>query len=345
MLFLHNILDRERFNEMMKFYCLRSPLILLAVAGMFLAEGCQEETGEEEKWAQEKRYFELYMASRFKDETPVVTESGLNYIEVSEGTGETPGQDDWVILNYVGTIIPKDQVVDTYLENVARTSGLYSSDALYGPFKLLNGTRAEGVTEGLMMMREGGKAILCFTSDLGYGSSGGQLMRSVPSYTSMKYEVELLEVIKDIEAYELDRIRSYTDTIAGADTIHDPETDAVMYYVIDEPAEGSIIGTDTLVEIAYKGYLTDGREFDESADGEPYEFKVGDYKVSSSPIAGWHLGVTRFREGEKGRLVIPYQLAYGESGRLSGNLVAIPAYETLVFDIEIVSVTGDSGTE
>ncbi len=330
---------------MMKFYCRRSLIIMMAVGVLCLAEGCQEETGEEERRAQEQRYFELYMASRFKDAAPVVTESGLNYIEVVEGTGDSPGRDEWVILNYVGSIIPKDQVVDTYLENVARANGLFSNDALYGPFKLLNGTRAEGLTEGLMRMSEGGKAILCFTSDLGYGSSGGQLMRSVPSYTSMKYELELLEVIEDIEAYELERIRSYTDTIAGADTIHDPETDAVMYYVIDEPSEGSAIGNDTLVEIAYKGYLTDGRGFDESADGEPYEFKVGDYKASSSPIPGWHLGVTRFREGEKGRLVIPYQLAYGEYGRLSGNLVAIPPYETLVFDIEIVSVTSDSGTE
>ena len=72
------------------------------------------------------------------------------------------------------------------------------------------------------------------------------------------------------------------------------------------------------------------------------EFKVGDYSDERSPIAGWHIGVTRFREGEKGRLVIPYQLAYGEEGRVSQGIVAIPPKETLVFDIEIVSVNGNS---
>jgi FKBP-type peptidyl-prolyl cis-trans isomerase len=37
-------------------------------------------------------------------------------------------------------------------------------------------------------------------------------------------------------------------------------------------------------------------------------------------------------------LIIPYSLAYGESGKLSGTIYAIQPFETLVFDIEVVSV-------
>jgi FKBP-type peptidyl-prolyl cis-trans isomerase len=48
--------------------------------------------------------------------------------------------------------------------------------------------------------------------------------------------------------------------------------------------------------------------------------------------------VAKFREGEKGRLIIPYQLAYGPAGRIANNVVAIPPYETLVFEIEVVEV-------
>ncbi len=318
--------------------------MILALGGLFLATGCEEEVPSTEYEEQEIRYFDLYMSSTYKDSTIVVTESGLNYIEVSRGNDTVPDEDDWVKLNYVGYTIPGDQVVDTYLENVAIDNSIYQSGALYGSFKMQNGFKADGVTEGLTMMGKGGKAILCFTSDLGYGNSGTQLMKSVGAYTSMKYELELLEVIKDIVVYEQDQILNYANNIEGALPVTDSATETVMYYVKDVVSkEGSQVDDDSIVQIAYKGYLIDGRVFDESSDGDPYEFKVGDYGAESSPIVGWHLGVKQFREGEKGRLIIPYPLAYGEMGKPVQNYVAIPPYETLVFDIEIVSVD-DSGT-
>ncbi len=136
--------------------------------------------------------------------------------------------------------------------------------------------------------------------------------------------------------YEKAKIIAYTDTIVGADTIHDPGTGAIMYYVVDEKTSGSQINNDSVVELAYKGYLIDGRIFDESAEGEPFEFKVGD--PDEGIIIGWHLGATKFKEGEKGRLIIPYPLAYGPEGRIDNNIVGIPPYETLVFEIEVVAV-------
>ena len=170
-------------------------------------------------------------------------------------------------------------------------------------------------------------------------------MPEATPYTSLKYEVQLLKVLgDDIEAYEAQQILSYTDTIAGVDTIYDAENDAVMYYVVDEQTDGAPVAIDSTIQVAYKGYLRDGRVFDESADENYYEFKVGDYEASTSPIAGWHLGLQRFKEGEKGRLIIPFPLAYGANGQLTPNRnVAIPAYETLVFDVEVISVTAGDG--
>ena len=50
--------------------------------------------------------------------------------------------------------------------------------------------------------------------------------------------------------------------------------------------------------------------------------------------------IVKLHEGEKARFVIPYQLAYGEDGSIDSDsrLRAIPPYETLLFDIEIISV-------
>jgi len=321
------------------------PVVLLSLATLVLTvTACKEEDNSDTMRAQEQRLFDLYMGSTFGDTIAPPTEDGLFYITVSEGTGESPEVGDWVWVNYVGYTIPGDKVVDTYLENVVYDNNLLKTSTggdtigLFGPFKMQVGAHVDGLTEGLTLMKTGGKAIMCFTSDLGFGSKTASLLKSISAYQSLRYDVELLEVIRDIETYEINHMIAYADTIPEADTIVDVPTGAFMYYVVDEKTHGSEISNDSVVEISYKGYLTDGRVFDQSAEGDTYEFKVGDLQDASSPIPGWHRGLTRFREGEKGRLIIPYPLAYGPEGRIQQGVVVIPPYETLVFEIEVVAV-------
>ena len=313
----------------------RIALIVLAIAGMFLSKACTEETQETDYRVQEQRELNLYMAYNYPDASP--RDNGLYYIVETEGEGESPDEDDWVLINHVCYILPDDIVYESYIKNVAQDNNLDASGiAIYGPFKMLNGTRNEGLTEGLTLMKEGGEGTLIFSSDLGFGSSGNG---TVGQYNSLKYEIELLEVIPDIEAYELANTAAYMDTVtAPYDTIHDPTTDAVLYYIVDQATEGAPVAIDSTIQVAYKGYLMDGRVFDESADGEPFSFKVGEYPEEGGVIDGWHLGLVNFKDGEKGRIVIPYQLAYGEEGRISGGLRTMPPYETLVFEVEIISV-------
>ncbi|MCK5136966.1 MAG: FKBP-type peptidyl-prolyl cis-trans isomerase [Bacteroidales bacterium] len=316
-------------------------IILIAVSGVFLLTGCPEDTEDEDNKAQEQRFFDLYVESRYPDVDP--QSNGLYFIEHKEGTGSFPDTTDWLLINYVATKIPQEIIFESYLENVAIDNGFYKSEVLYGPFKVQNSTRVKGLTEGLLLMKEGTQAIMFFTSDLGYGPNG---FGKVTGYQSLKYEVELLEVIEDIESFEQARIEAFVDTIPEVDTIHDPTTDAVMYYVIDEATDGDSIKNDSIVQIAYKGYLIDGRVFDESATDEYYEFPVGDYEDERSPIVGWHLGLLKFREGEKGRLIIPYHLGYSEAGRqTTDGLTVIPPYETLIFDIEVVAVKGPANPD
>jgi len=309
---------------------------LIWAGGILLTASCVKETADDEPRKEEQRYFEIYMASHYPEAVPQA--SGLYYIVNKEGAGEMPGDSTWVLLDYVSYILPDEDVYDTYIENVAIDNNLYDTAALYGPYKLKNGLLNKGFTEGLSMMKEGGEATFLFTSDLGYGSTKAG---SVGAYHSLKYEVRLVKVLGDnIESYEATHILAYADTIPGADTIYDVETDSYMYYVVDSATTGAPVAIDSTIQVAYKGYLLDGRVFDETKDDNYYEFKVGDYESGTSPIVGWHLGLQRFREGEKGRLIIPYQMAYGEFGQHTtrGN-VAIPPYESLVFDVEVVSVT------
>jgi FKBP-type peptidyl-prolyl cis-trans isomerase len=315
---------------------------LILAAGLFVMVSCTEENTDQDALAQEERFFEIYVGANYAGAIP--QSSGLYYIENKEGTGDMPGDSSWVLINHVAYTLPDEAVFDTYIERVAIDHLMEDTLAMYGPFKMRNGSLNEGFSEGLTLMKEGGEATFLFTSELGYGSTN---TGSVGAYRSLKYEVVLLEVLgDDIEAFEAGKILDYTDTIIGIEAIYDETTEATMFYVVDSVTDGAPVAIDSTIQVAYKGYLTDGRVFDESPEDNYYQFKVGDYTADTSPIAGWHLGLEKFKKGEKGRLIIPHTLAYGELGKFTnqGN-VAIPAYEILVFEVEVVSVDPDEEEE
>jgi FKBP-type peptidyl-prolyl cis-trans isomerase FkpA len=305
--------------------------VLAITALLAFMSACTEDTESQDALEQEQRFFDIYMGTNYPEAE--AQPSGLYYVEHSEGTGDKPDTDEWVLINHVSYTIPDNVVYETYIESVAIDIRQHDAGAMYGPYKMPNGFLNEGLTEGLNMMREGGKATLLFTSDLGYGSKNSG---SVGAYRSLKYEIELLEVIgADIDAYEKGKIESYLDTIAQVDTVYDAASDELIHYIVDVATEGPLVGLDSTLAVAYKGYLTDGRVFDEKTADDPFIFKTNGVEWG----ARWDLVLPRLHEGEKVRMIIPYQLAYGENGeRTTAGNVKIPPFETLIFDVEILSV-------
>ena len=85
------------------------------------------------------------------------------------------------------------------------------------------------------------------------------------------------------------------------------------------------------VAVHYTGWLTDGTKFDSSVDrDDPFRFVLGAGQV----IAGWDLGVATMKVGDKVKLTIPPELAYGAGGYPG----AIPPNATLVFEVELLEV-------
>ena len=109
------------------------------------------------------------------------------------------------------------------------------------------------------------------------------------------------------------------------------ETPSGLRYKILQEGNGKQAVKGNMVSVHYKGQLLDGQVFDSSYQRkQPIDFTIGVGQV----IPGWDEGIQLLKVGDKARLVIPSNLAYGSQG--AGGV--IPPDATLIFDVELMNV-------
>jgi FKBP-type peptidyl-prolyl cis-trans isomerase FklB len=109
-------------------------------------------------------------------------------------------------------------------------------------------------------------------------------------------------------------------------------TESGLQYEVVKSAEGRQPTENDVVTVHYEGSLTDGTVFDSSIKrGSPIDLPVG------GVIPGWVEGLQLMHVGEKFKLYIPSELAYGEQSPSP----LIPANSVLVFDLELLDIKGD----
>jgi FKBP-type peptidyl-prolyl cis-trans isomerase len=128
----------------------------------------------------EKKIGTDYLEKAAKEKGAKKTESGMIYQEITAGTGEPPKATDTVKVNYRGTLIDGTEFDSSYKRNQPATF------PLSGVIKCW--------TEGLQLMKPGGKSKLVCPSDIAYGDRGSPPL--IKPGSTLIFEVELLSIEK-----------------------------------------------------------------------------------------------------------------------------------------------------
>jgi len=121
---------------------------------------------------------EEFLAINKTKEGVQVTESGLQYKIITEGTGAKPSESDKVKVHYTGKLID-GTVFDSSIDRGT-------------PTEFTTNQVIKGWTEALMMMSVGSKWELAIPADLAYGDRG---TGPIPAGSALLFEVELLDII------------------------------------------------------------------------------------------------------------------------------------------------------
>jgi FKBP-type peptidyl-prolyl cis-trans isomerase len=158
-----------------------------AVAGNTLAVNPEEGNAHVKKLLQarqakqlaaEKEASKAFLAKEAKREGAVTTESGLIYTEIKPGNGKSPSASDTVKVHYHGTL---------------RDGTVFDSSVDRGePAEFPLNRVIACWTEGVAMMKTGGKSRLVCPAEIAYGDrrSNGR----IPPGAALVFEVELIEI-------------------------------------------------------------------------------------------------------------------------------------------------------
>ena len=158
--------------------------------------------------------------------------------------------------------------------------------------------------------------------------------------------LEILRVGKDAEAWDaiaafrtfensrIERLaKAKEEAEAALEKVTEgfDKTESGLWFKLLDKGNGPEAQKGKTVSVHYEGSLLNGQVFDSSFQrNQPISFQLGVGQV----IPGWDEGIQLLKVGDKARLIIPPELAYGAGG--AGGV--IPPNATLLFDVELVDV-------
>jgi FKBP-type peptidyl-prolyl cis-trans isomerase len=197
------------------------------------------------------------------------------------------------------------------------------------------------IYEGFAMMHKGDSASFIISADSFFTKiARAPRPKFIDSSSVLYFNVKLKDFMSleqlmkkrqeenaKLEQEEMTKLDAYLK----ANNITAQPTASGIYFIEVQKGKGPKAMSGQKVSVHYTGTLLDGKKFDSSYDRkEPISFALG----TGAVIKGWDEAISMMSKGGKAKVIIPSKMAYGE--RAQGP---IPAFSTLVFDVELVDIT------
>lgn len=195
------------------------------------------------------------------------------------------------------------------------------------PVKIVAPPSKLDMMNALMKLSAGDSALFKYPTDsLFKGAPAGQRPPFFPSGSYLTVGIRIFGVESDKErsANEKKELESF----AAKKGLKAQSTPSGLMYAVTTPSSGISATKGDSVVVKYKGMLLDEKVFDPG--DSPLRVLLG----SSPIIKGFEEGISVLKEGEKGWILIPNELGYGEYG----SPPLIPSMAPLAFEIEILKV-------
>lgn len=255
-------------------------------------------------------------------------DKGFKYINhIKSEYGLSPRPTDIVILNLKITA-PNDSI----LEEATNITMQVQQPAHKG-----------GSIEDALMFMHRGDSISFFINAIDFYTYSKQT--PAPQHFKekdlLRFDIGLVDVMSVKKFEEIRRTKLSSGFLEEREFLEDflekvsknrVELDSMLYYLPERNGIGPKIEKGDLITMNYIAYFIDGKIFANTyANNSPFTIIVGDEAL----IPGLEIALIGLQEYSKGRVVIPSYLAYGSTGVKD----MIPPFSSLVFDIEIISVT------
>jgi len=246
-----------------------------------------------------------FLEENAQREDVTVTDSGLQYRVIDESESDvSPTEETSIALHFIGRFVDGSEFNNSYDQGRPTFARVE---------ELLN-----GLNEGVKLMTVGSIYEFVLPAEIAYGDNPPQ---GIPPGATLIYELELVHDNSLDPVFLEENAKEEDVEVTGS---------GLQYRVIEE-GSGDNPGPNSTVNVEYTGSFIFGDVFDTSRESaDPATFNVDEL------IAGFSEGLELMSEGARFELFLPAELAYGDNppqGIYSGA--------TLIFDVELISISGD----
>jgi len=155
-----------------------------------------------------------------------------------------------------------------------------------------------------------------------------KIIRTLNTNQYNAFNDSLQAIIHQKQSNELIQIQNYISK--NCKQVHEFATNA--FIEITHPTHLDSVKKGKKIKLFYKGYFLDGTLVDYTPHNWAFEFTYGQ---EGQLIEGLQMALHKLKKGEKAKIILPSQLAFGSGGSSNG---AVPPYTPLVYQIEIQDI-------